>query len=136
MLEVQTMTTSMEKVQFAPLAINGHNYLQWSKHAVNHLTSRELQKTITADATNSTTHKAQALMLIQHHLVAKLQPGLQQQYMNEENPYTLWKDLKSQYDYTKPSSSPAQDKTGSIYKSRTIKALRSTTKNSSKLFLT
>jgi hypothetical protein len=91
------MTTSMEKVQFTPLAIDGTNYLQWSKHVVNHLTAKELQKTITADDTSSTTHKAQALILIQHHLVNKLQ----QQYMNEENPHTLWEDLKSRYDHTK-----------------------------------
>jgi hypothetical protein len=52
---------------------------------------------------NPLAQKAQALILIQHHLAEPFK----QQYMTEDNPHQLWQDLKSRFDHAKTVILPA-----------------------------
>ena len=87
----------MEKLSFKALAIDGSNYLGWCLNAEASLTAKGLQDTIIMDAGPSTKKRAQALVLLRHHL----EDSLQDQYLDELNPKTLWDSLKERYDHTK-----------------------------------
>lgn len=87
----------MEKVQFQPLSIDGANYLSWSLDTQSHLLAQSLHTTITDVAALTAPKRAQALILMRHHLAIPLK----QQYLNESNPKNLWDQLKARFDHTK-----------------------------------
>jgi hypothetical protein len=60
-----------------------------------HLTSKNIQDAMLPDNGSTLQHKAQALILIQHHLA----DPLKQLYMNEYKPCVLWDELKSRFDH-------------------------------------
>lgn len=97
------MASTIEKLHFESLRIDGSNYLSWSLDVEAHLASKNLQDSIISDNGPTLQQKAQALILIRHHLA----DPLKQQYMNEYNPRLLWDDLKSRYDHTRTIFLPA-----------------------------
>lgn len=95
--------TTVEKLLFEALSIDGANYLSWCLDIGAHLTSKNLQDTIITDAGCTLQEKAKALILIRHHLAAPLK----KQYMNHYDPRTLWDDLQSRFDHMKTIPLPA-----------------------------
>lgn len=76
---------TIEKLHFQALNIDGSNYLSWSLDIEAHLASKNLQDTILTDAGPTLQQKAQALILIRHHLA----DSLKWQYMNQVQPPSL-----------------------------------------------
>jgi hypothetical protein len=97
------MTSTIEKLHFQELSIDGSNYLSWSLDVEAHLTSKDIQDSILTDSGPTLQQKARALILIRHHLADLLK----QQYMNEFNPRVLWDELKSCFDHTRTIFLPA-----------------------------
>lgn len=64
--------TSIEKLNFVALRTDGKNYLSWSLHVEAHLTTKDLQDTITMDVKIMLQQKAKALVFIRHHLMEPL----------------------------------------------------------------
>lgn len=93
--------TIVEKLLFEALSIDRANYLSWYLDIEAHLSSRNLQDTITTDVGCILQEKAEALILIRHHLAAPLK----KKYMNQYNPRILSDDLQS-CDYMKTISLP------------------------------
>ena len=89
--------TSIEKLNFLPLTIEGENYLSWSLDVKSNLIARDIKNTITTDQGTTIQQKAKALVFIRHHLVEPLKL----QYLNEDNPKRLWDQLKDRFDHTK-----------------------------------
>lgn len=92
----------VDKVQFEALEIDGSNYFQWSLDVEAHLIAKDLQDAIVSDAGPSLQQKAQALILLRHHLAAPLK----RQYVNEANPRVLWDHLQRRFDHTRLISLP------------------------------
>ena len=89
--------TSIEKLHFSPLTIDGENYLAWTLDVKSNLIARDIYTTITTDEGTTPQQKAKALVFLRHHLVEPLKL----QYLNEENPRNLWTQLKDRFDHTK-----------------------------------
>jgi hypothetical protein len=90
------MPNTIEKLLFEDLHLDGSNYLSWTLDIEAHLASKGLGDTILGDGPNLQ-HRAQALVLIRHHLA----DPLRKQYKNEANPRRLWEELQSRYDHTR-----------------------------------
>lgn len=90
----------IEKLNFQALAIDGANYLSWSLDVEAHLVSKGLEDATLTNTGLTLQQKAQALILICHHLAEPLKT----QYTNEFNPRVLWEDLKSRFDHMRDIS--------------------------------
>lgn len=90
------MSTHVEKLKFPALVMDGSNYITWTTHMRNHLKALGLGETITDEFNHSDCEMkaAKALVLILHHLSTELQ----QHFLMEDNPATIWKSLKSRFD--------------------------------------
>jgi hypothetical protein len=95
--------SSIEKLNFKALSIDGANYLSWALDVEVYLASKGLDDTISTDTGPTMQQRAQALMMIRHHL----EEPLKIQYMNELNPRRVWEELKSRFDHLKLISLPA-----------------------------
>jgi hypothetical protein len=74
--------TTIGKLNFKALAIDGLNYLSWSLGVEAHLASKGLEQTINTNIELTLQQKAQSLILICHHL----EEPLKIQYMNKSSP--------------------------------------------------
>lgn len=85
----------MEKLLFPALRIDGRNYTDWIIDVEVHLTAKRIQDTIYTDVGMDQHDKAQALVILRHHLVEPLK----HQYKTVFNPRTLWDELKSRFEH-------------------------------------
>lgn len=82
---------TIEKLHFHALRIDGTNYLSWSLDVEAHLVSKDLHETILTENGPTLQQKAQAPILIRHHLA----DSLKHQYLNAANLRILWDELQS-----------------------------------------
>lgn len=94
--------TTLEKLQFPILQIDGTNYLSWAQNAEIVLNMKGVGDTILDDLVGTLQTRAQALYLIRHHLAA----DLQLEYLTEFNPRLLWDKLKLRFDHLRLLSLP------------------------------
>jgi hypothetical protein len=97
------MAKTIIKLNFQELRIDGSNSLSWSLDIDAHLNSKDIQDTILTDNGPTLQDKANALILIRHHLA----DSLKERYMNEYNPHVVWEELKSRFDHTRTIFLPA-----------------------------
>ena len=89
--------SSLTKLEFLALDINGDNYLSWVLDAEIHLDAMNLGETIKEGNTTSSQEKAKAMIFLRHHL----HEGLKIEYLTIKDPYELWQSLKERYDHKK-----------------------------------
>ena len=89
--------SSLTKLEFNALAVNGGNYLSWQLDAKLHLQSKRLGDAIKKGNKMSPEEKASALIFLRHHI----HDGLKNEYLTKEDPLSLWKSLKDRYDHQK-----------------------------------
>ncbi|XP_076931669.1 uncharacterized protein LOC143596897 [Bidens hawaiensis] len=87
--------TNITKLKFPALNITGDNYMPWTAHVKRHLKSMGVLKTIMEGNNCEEQDKAKADVLLHKHI----DEMLQFEYSNCEDPYVLWKDLKSRFDH-------------------------------------
>ena len=87
--------SSLTKLEFLALDINGDNYLSWVLDAEIHLDAMNLGETIKEGNTTSSQEKAKAMIFLRHHL----HEGLKIEYLTIKDPYELWQSLKERYDH-------------------------------------
>lgn len=63
---------AMEKLLFPALQIDGKNYDDWTIDVEVHLTAKKIEDSIHTDVGVDAQAKAQALVLLRHHLVQPL----------------------------------------------------------------
>jgi len=77
--------SSLTKLEFLALDINGDNYLSWVLDAEIHLDVMNLGETIKEGNTTSSQEKAKAMIFLRHHL----HEGLKIEYLTIKDPYEL-----------------------------------------------
>ncbi|XP_056853916.1 uncharacterized protein LOC130503259 [Raphanus sativus] len=88
---------NIANLDFEPLSVKGDNYLQWALDIEISLGAKGLEDCIVEGNESSKKDNAKALMMIRHHI----EESLKAQYLTVNNPYELWKELKSRYDHQK-----------------------------------
>jgi hypothetical protein len=96
------MPNTIEKLLFEELSLDGSNYSSWILDVEAHLASKGLAETF-EDDTPGLQQRAQALILVRHHLA----DSLKKHYKTEANTCRLWDELKSRFDHTKLVQLPA-----------------------------
>lgn len=89
--------SNLTNLQIPALEVSGRNYLTWALDVKMHLQAMNLEDTIKARNNASRQDKAKAMIFLRHHL----QESLKTQYLTEEDPLVLWKNLKERYDHQK-----------------------------------
>ena len=89
--------SSLTKLEFLALDINGDNYLSWVLDAEIHLDAMNLGETIKEGNTTSSQEKAKAMIFLRHHL----HEGLKIEYLTIKDPYELCQSLKERYNHKK-----------------------------------
>ncbi|KAL6526788.1 hypothetical protein OROGR_015878 [Orobanche gracilis] len=102
------------KLDFAPLNLNGDNYMSWTNDVKTHPRCKGLEKILTNNVRDATKekevdekelsmNKAKALKCMRQHLDG----GLKLEYMNVDDPKILWENLKKRFGYQKQVLLPA-----------------------------
>ena len=89
--------SSLTKLNFLALDINGDNYLSWALDAEIHLDAMNLGETIKEGNTTSSQEKPKVMIFLRHHL----REGLKIEYLTVKSPYELWQSLKERYNHKK-----------------------------------
>lgn len=85
----------IEKLLFCALRIDGRNYADWAMDVEVHLTPKKIGEAIHEDGGIDQHSKAQALVLLRHHLTKSLKC----QYKTQYNPRLLWESLKTRFQH-------------------------------------
>src|SRR5690349_12685573 len=91
--------SSLAKIEFSALRLNGENYLAWTVDARIHLKSLGLRTTIEDGNTTTTTEEQQAKAL--HVLRRHVDEHLRSEYLLIESPKELWDALEARFNHQK-----------------------------------
>ena len=104
------MALSNLKLEFAPLCLNGDNYMSWANDVLTNLKCEGLENIISEVynaeaeiAAEVSMKRAKSLKLMKQHL----DEGLKLEYMNVQDPKILWDNLKERFGYQKKVLLPA-----------------------------
>ncbi|XP_076889998.1 uncharacterized protein LOC143540932 [Bidens hawaiensis] len=86
---------NIAKLEFPALNITRDNYMPWTAHVKRHLKSMGVLKTIMEGNNCEEQDEAKADVFLHKHI----HEMLQFEYLNCEDPYILWKDLKCRFDH-------------------------------------
>ena len=109
------MAMSNVKLEFAPLSLNGDNYMSWANDVLTNLKCEGLEKILSEvydaeaetaaaktdaekkaaekNAAEMSMKRAKSLKLMKQHL----DEGLKLEYMNAQDPKNLWDNLKERF---------------------------------------
>ena len=102
--------TNLTNLSFVALDISGENYLSWVQDVKLHLGSKKLSNTINAENTSTVEENFTSIIFLRHHM----HEDLKSEYLEVEDPFILWENLKDRFDHQKLVYLPAAENDGLI----------------------
>lgn len=112
--------TNLTSLSFVALDISGDNYLSWVQDVKLHLGSKKLSDTIKPDNTTTVEEKFTSIIFLRHHM----HEDLKSEYLEVEDPYILWENLKDRFDHQKLVYLPAAENDWANLRLQDFKSVR------------
>ncbi|XP_074374053.1 uncharacterized protein LOC141714433 [Apium graveolens] len=97
--------TNITSLSFVALDISGDNYLSWVQDVKLHLGSKKLSDTIKAENKSTDKENFTSIIFLRHHM----HEDLKSEYLEVENLFILWENLKDRFDHQKLVYLPAAE---------------------------
>ncbi|XP_074346908.1 uncharacterized protein LOC141685719 [Apium graveolens] len=97
--------TNITSLSFVALDISGDNYLSWVQDVKLHLGSKKLSDTIKAENKSTVEENFTSIIFLRHHM----HEDLKSKYLEVEDPFILWENLKDRFDHQKLVYLPAAE---------------------------
>ncbi|XP_074363415.1 uncharacterized protein LOC141703938 [Apium graveolens] len=112
--------TNLTNLSFVALDISGENYLSWVQDVKLHLGSKKLGNTIKAENTSTIEENFTSIIFLRHHM----HEDLKSEYLEVEDPFILWENLKDRFDHQKLVYLPAAENDWANLRVQDFKSVR------------
>ncbi|XP_074347450.1 uncharacterized protein LOC141686305 [Apium graveolens] len=112
--------TNITSLSFVSLDIYGDNYLSWVQDVKLHLGSKKLSDTIKAENKSTAEENFTSIIFLLHHM----HEDLKSKYLEVEDPFILWKNLKDRFDHQKLVYLPAAENDWANLRLQDFKSVR------------
>ncbi|XP_074347698.1 uncharacterized protein LOC141686573 [Apium graveolens] len=112
--------TNITSLSFVALNISGDNYLSWVQDVKLHLSSKKLSDAIKAENKSLAEGNFTSIIFLRHHM----HEDLKSKYLEVEDPFILWENLKDRFDHQKLVYLPAAENDWANLRLRDFKNVR------------
>ncbi|XP_074374497.1 uncharacterized protein LOC141714900 [Apium graveolens] len=111
---------NITSLSFVSLDIFGDNYLSWVQDVKLHLGSKKLSDTIKAENKSTAEENFTSIIFLRHHM----HENLKSEYLEVEDPFILWDNLKDRFDHHKLVYLPAAENDWANLRLQDFKSVR------------